>query len=328
MLDLLNGLANRHLFITGGTGVVGKCLLDALIEFNQQPEVSCRATVLSRNPHKFQLENPKYSQLDWLSYLEGDILSLPGRTDLRFNDVIHAAADTHLQQDPWLWIEQIVRGTRNVLEFAKLNGASRFINISSGAVYGEQPSDMESIPETYKGAPSTQIVGNVYGQAKRLAEQICTVYRSFGKLEIINVRLFAIASHHLPMNGPYAFSNFIANSVRGEPIIIKGNGQVVRSYLEGDSMAVAILGLIGMPNPPAVINIGSDKPVSILELANTIAEIFSNKAGVLVQNQLSEADGRNYYIPNVDLALSMGLLRLHAIDQIVFKVKNQLFLTK
>lgn len=324
MFELLKGLSGRHVFITGGTGVVGKCLLDALIDLNRKLSTPCQVTVLSRDPQSFQSKYPRYQESPWLKYMVGDIMSLQPRADLNFTDVIHAAADTHSQQDKWMWIEQIVRGTRNVLEFAKSSGASRLINMSSGAVYGEQPANLASIPETYMGAPSTQSIGNVYGQAKRMAEQVCTVYRASEKLEISNVRLFAIASHHLPLDGPYAFASFVASAMRGEPIVIKGSGDVVRSYLDGDAMAQAMLGLLQVEKLPDVINIGSDKPVSLSHLAEVVAEIFDIKAGVQVLNQTQGKTDRNVYLPNVDLALSLNLLSLQPLAQIVLKIKGEL----
>ena len=47
----------------------------------------------------------------------------------------------------------IVRGTYRVLEFAVCAKVKRFLLISSRAVYGKQPKDVERVPETYLGAP-------------------------------------------------------------------------------------------------------------------------------------------------------------------------------
>ena len=51
----------------------------------------------------------------------------------------------HHTGDPLAWLDQLVQGTRQVLEFARAAGVRRLLYTSSGAVYGRQPADVPAL---------------------------------------------------------------------------------------------------------------------------------------------------------------------------------------
>ena len=167
-------LSGRRIFVTGGTGFIGKTLLDHFVESAAAHAGRFDVCVLSRNPQAFLATCPQYAGHDWLRFRTGDVLSLAPDGE-RYTDMIHAAADTH-GVDGVTWTRQIVDGTRIALDFALSSDVRRFLLLSSGAVYGPQPAHVERIGEDFPGAPSTSSMAGVYGQAKRMAEQLCTVY--------------------------------------------------------------------------------------------------------------------------------------------------------
>ena len=132
--------------------------------------------------------------------------------------------------------DQIVDGTRNILDLAIASGAKRFLYTSSGAVYGQQP-DLENITEDWNSSPLTSNPLTVYSQAKRAAEHLCALYRETYGIETIITRCFAFVGQDLPLDAHYAIGNFIHNAFYSEKILVKGDGTPLRTYLDQSDLA-------------------------------------------------------------------------------------------
>jgi dTDP-glucose 4,6-dehydratase len=311
------GLADRRIFLTGGTGFVGCTLLDWLSVARDESRADFQVTVLSRNPAAFLHRHPEYANKSWLRFVQGSLDELPHTVD-KYTDVIHAAADTHLQGQAAAWISQIVVGTRNVLEFALRSGAERFLLTSSGAIYGPQPPDVDRLAEDCRIAPLTSSPSSTYGQAKRVAEQLCTAFQHEHGLSTVVARLFSFCGKHVPLDGPYAIGNFIRDALRGEDIRVKGDGTAVRSYLSGEEVAHWLIHLLRQAEPGEAYNVGSDQAVSMSELAHTVCRLLVPRNRVIIENALPDAAlARSKYVPSIEKAQLLGLTPKYSLNEIV-----------
>ena len=303
LVNNIEELRDCNLFISGGTGFIGKWLVHSLLYLNDSYNLNLKVEVLSRNPKKFIDSYPDFSQNDALSFIQGDV------RDFEFNSVsyssyqyvIHAAteADAYLNVDnPMLMSDVIVNGTKHMLDFAAATNAHKFLFLSSGAVYGEQPFTIDSLDEEYLGAPLTIEQGGAYAHSKRLAEFFCSHYsRKYGFYSII-ARCFAFIGPYLPLEAHYAIGNFINNGLMHKNITIKSDGKPLRTYMYATDMVVMLIKLLTICNETSIFNVGSKNVVSIKEVADLVAGYFSN-VEVEVLNQKRIID-RNYnYIPNV-----------------------------
>jgi nucleoside-diphosphate-sugar epimerase len=306
-------LTGRHLFLTGGTGTVGRTLLDWLARCPGP----FTATLLTRNAGAFRRDHPAQADLPWLRLVEGSLRALPSLPD-GVTDVIHAAADTHLGHGRAAWVEQIAGGTAALLDAARGAGAGRFLLVSSGAVYGPQPADLPAIPEDYRGAPDPLLPGSTYGQAKRVAEQLCTIAHHEHGLPTVIARLFAFGSRHIPRDGRYALGDFVRDALApgGAPIRVAGDGRAMRSYLSGDDTAHALVTALLRGEPGSAYNVGSDQALTVGELATRIRDRLSPGRAVAVAGAAGDGQ-RSRYVPDTARIGALGAARRSDLDRVI-----------
>jgi nucleoside-diphosphate-sugar epimerase len=312
----LHDLGGRHVFLTGGTGSVGRTLLDYL-DRCQAARGGLRVTVLTRDAAAFAARYPVQAARPWLSLVEGSLAGLPA-LPRDTTDVIHAAADTHLSTGHARWIEQIVGGTQSLIEAALLGAVDRFLLVSSGAIYGPQPASLSHLREDYAGGPDPLRPGSTYGQAKRVAEQLCTVAHSEHGLATVVARLFAFGSAHIPLDGRYALGSFVrdAQAAAPGPIAVAGDGTAVRSYLNGQDMAHALVVALTAGDPGTAYNVGSDQAVTIAELAERVRDRLSPNRDVRILGKAGDGQ-RSRYVPDVTRIAALGAAARSDLDSVI-----------
>ena len=262
-------------------------------------------TVLSRNPDAFAKHYPDLVRAAWLRVEKGDVCvqsSLPhGRS---FSHVLHAATDSTLgpRLSPLQRYDQIVNGTRNLLELAVACQAQRFLLTSSGAVYGPQPADLTHLPESYNAMPDPLNAGNAYGVAKRTAEHLCALYFKAYGLQTVVARCFAFVGQDLPLDVHFAIGNFIRDAMSKPAITVHGDGSPIRSYLDQRDLAVWLTRLLDRGLAGEAYNVGSDQAISIGELAHLVRTLLAPHKAVHVSHVALATSGRNLYVPSIEKA--------------------------
>ena len=286
-------LAGARIFMTGGTGLIGRWMLEALARSGVDAEV----VLLSRDPDAFTRRAPHLAARFRL--IRGDIMAFdaPGGG---FTHIIHAATDASAAlnaNDPRRMFDTIVTGTRRALDLAMASGNPRFFFLSSGAVYGAQPWDVTHVAEDWHGGPDPRDPRSAYGEGKRAAEMLCAIYaRQFG-LDVVNARIFALLGPLLSLDIHFAAGNFIRDAMAGRTIRILGDGRPVRSYLYLADVTVWLWTILLQAEPGAVFNVGSEDGVSIADLARRTATILGGP-GVEVLGQADPGWNAGRYVPS------------------------------
>lgn len=301
---LWDELRGQGIFITGGTGFFGCWLLESFCHINDKLALGAHATVLTRNPEAFAGKCPHLAANSAISLLRGDVRGFPFPTG-NYQFVIHAATDASEKQaadSPIDMLSTIVAGTERTLEFAATHGAKKLLLTSSGAVYGKQPSDLTHVPETYSGSPDPLDPASVYAEGKRTAELLCTLYGTKNGVECKIARCWAFCGPHLPLDQHFAIGNFIADVLAGRSIEIKGDGTPRRSYLYASDLAVWLWTILFRGPALTPINVGSSHDLSILELAQAVANCLNPRTEIRVAKQAVPGSSPSRYVPSVDRA--------------------------
>lgn len=293
----------RRILLTGGTGFFGRALLRHWRGLGERGPAE--VVVLARQPRDFLARYPEFQHLPWLRFHAGDMLhpsSLPQGQS--FSHILHAAADsTHGPRlTPLQRYDQIVNGTRHMLDFAVACGAARFLLTSSGGVYGAQPTNMDRIAEDYCGMPDPLNAENAYGVAKRTAEHLCALYRHERGLDTVIARCFAFVGQDLPLDVHFAIGNFIQAALREDHITVGGDGTPVRSYLDQRDLAVWLLALLERGAPGRAYNVGSPEALTIAELAGLVRDIIAPDKSVRILGEARSQGARSRYVPDVSRA--------------------------
>lgn len=289
------GLAGLRIFITGGTGFVGKWLLATLLDADEALGLDCRITVLSRDPAAFMRNWPAIAnRVEWVM---GDVRSFPINAN-RFDVIVHAATDVVAHASPEDVLATCLDGTRRVLTLARRCGASRLLLVSSGAVYGPLPDGMTHVPETNLGGPDPLLSSSAYGEGKRVSEWLAAQAAS-DVLEVKVARVFALVGPHLPLDKHFAVGNFIRAALTGEEIVIHGDGTPYRSYLYAADMAAWLWAVLLRGRSGRAYNVGADESISIAELAKRVCRVLNHAPRIVVQQQPRPGVSPSHYVPDI-----------------------------
>lgn len=299
-IPLWRELRGQNVFITGGTGFFGCWLLESFIWVNEFLGLNANATVLTRNPKLFIKKAPHLAKNHAVHLIQGDVRDFKFPKGEEFPFVIHAATDASAKlnrENPLLMFDTIVEGTKHTLEFAQTHGTKKFLFTSSGAVYGEQPLNNMYLHETYWGAPNTMNQESAYGSGKRAAETLCSLFPMETKI----ARCFAQIGYYLPMDTHYAIGNFIKDALNHQPIHINGDGTPIRSYLYAADLTIWLWTILFKGQSNRLYNVGSDKGVSILELANIVRQEVNPNVEINVACK-PDSKLRQRYVPSIQRA--------------------------
>ena len=311
--DVLEEFRDKNIFITGGTGFFGIWILETLAWANTKLNLNIKATVLTRNIKIFNKKALHIISNKSFSFIEDDVKNFKFPKQ-KFNYIIHAATDFHMEnskKSSLTIFDTIVEGTRRVLDFSVQCRADKILYVSSGAVYGKQPSGISHISEYYTGAPDLNSLISAYAEGKRSAEMLCTLYSGKYDLSIKIARCFAFVGPYLQLDENFAIGNFISSLLKNKKIIIHGDGTPIRSYMYVSDLVIWLITILIKGKNCYPYNIGSEEEISIEDLAKTIAGFSKKPLAVEINTKKTDSYEIDRYVPSTQKARKELGLKQH-----------------
>src|ERR1700736_5895053 len=139
--SLWQELRGERILITGATGFFGCWLLESFAWANRRLNLDACAVGLSRRTELLAIKAPHLAEDPAISLHAADVRhgDFP---EGNFSHCIHAATEASAKlnsEAPQEMFDTIVEGTRHALQFSSSRSVTRFLLVSSGAVYGIQP---------------------------------------------------------------------------------------------------------------------------------------------------------------------------------------------
>lgn len=253
--------------ITGGAGFLGVALANALV----------RQGIVVRALDDVSAGDP--ARLDpAVHFARGDVNDVPKLWSLLqgIDCVFHLAARVSVSESvlyPREYNATNVGGTVALLQAVRDAGVRRLVFASSGAVYGEQPT--ERVREDAVPNP-----GSPYAVSKLAAEHYVNTIGALWGIDTVILRVFNAygPGQQLRASHPPVVPAVLRQALGGGSIIVHGDGRQQRDFVYVDDVVAALSAASTAPNVNRlIINVGSGVPTSIMDLVSTVGRAIGRE---------------------------------------------------
>jgi len=264
---------SRHYLVTGGAGLIGSHLCDALVARGDR--VTCVDDL--RSGTRDNLAHAAASGR--FTYIEGDVAALGDvDVDAIFN-LACPASPTFYQRDPVGTLETCVLGAMRVFALARRRQLS-VVHASTSEVYGDP--EVHPQPETYWGNVNPIGPRGVYDEAKRYAEALTMAYHRQQGVDTSIVRIFNTYGPKMRPNDGRAIPNFLSQALAEKPLTIYGDGSQTRSFCYVDDLIRGLV-LLAESGEHLPVNVGNPGEYTILQLAEAILAATGSPSQILYE---------------------------------------------
>lgn len=271
-----------RILVSGGCGFLGSHIVDRLVAEGHEIDVVDNLWTGTK-----EFLNPG------AAYLFADVcdIELGAWADVsdKFDHILHLASPASPEKymaDPVGTMRANFVGALALRPLLRDGG--RFCFTSTSEVYGDPL--VSPLPESYRGSVSCTGPRSSYDESKRATEALLHELRRTQGLDIRCARIFNAYGPRTQPDDGRAVSNFVTAALRGEDLVVYGDGSQTRCFTYVDCIVEGLLRYFWLePRPyqidlghgnvgedvesvPTTMNIGCDRETTVLEIARHVAD--------------------------------------------------------
>ncbi len=267
------------MLVTGGAGFIGSHLTDLLLA--EGASVTVVDDLSTGRRQNLPASHPR------LRFLEADLSQAlaafgPGE---QFDEIYHLAAAVGVRlvvDDPIRCIETNVHGTADLLRFALAHGPdgrpAPTLIASSSEVYGKSERSPFSEDDDVVYGPTTRSRWS-YASSKAIDEYLALAYHQKHAMPAVVARFFNTVGPRQVGSYGMVLPNLVAAALKNADMPIHGDGRQTRCFCDVRDVAAALPKLLRLPACHGrVFNVGSDRSISIGELADLVAATLGSSS--------------------------------------------------
>lgn len=274
-------MGKRKILITGGAGFIGSSLAVKLAED--------KGNVITIVDNLLTGDVCRIPKLENVRFIKGDVNDNQVISSIfygnHFDYVFHYAAVVGVKrtiENPIMVLDDL-KGMRNILDLCKNTSVKRIFFSSSSEVYGEPV----ELPQHEYTTPLNSRLP--YAIVKNVGEAFLKSYKQEYDLDYTIFRFF---NTYGPLQSKdFVVSKFISAALKNEDITIYGDGSQTRTFcFVDDNIQACVNAFMKDEVMNDVINIGSDKILTVLELAEMIVNVSGSTSKIVHLPPLDEGD--------------------------------------
>ena len=242
-----------NIIVTGGAGFIGTNLIKQLLNDGSDIQSGYkRHKIVSLDNYSI---GTKENHQDGCIYYNIDIASTPNFSFFMTKPdfIYHLGARARIApsfDDPISYFDSNVKGTRNIMEFARQTGA-KVLYAGSSSFHGG-------------------VYANPYTFTKWLGEEICTMYNQVYNVNINICRFYNVYGPYSIVGGPYSTVIGIYQKAykENQPLLITGDGEQRRDFTHVEDVVGGLIKAAYSETTGKIFELGRGRNYSINELAN------------------------------------------------------------
>lgn len=272
--DIRKSVEDKNVLVTGGVGFLGSWICEVLVE--QGAKVICLDNLVSGLKSNISSMMDK----DNFKFIQHDVTQ-PIFFDEQIEVVMHLASRAspfEFEKFPIQILKANTLGILVALGIAKKHDA-RFLYTSTSEIYGSAT----EIPTNEECRGNVNPVGprSCYDEAKRCGESFVIAYKMQHGMDTRIARIFNTYGPRMRAEGVYGrvIPRFVEQALSNKPVTVFGDGSQTRSFCYVTDQVEGLLKLTFSERAKGeVVNIGSDKEITILELAKLVNELTNSSS--------------------------------------------------
>lgn len=262
----------KKILVTGGTGLIGRPLVDMLIESGANVRIASLDDPSRAHPEA------EFIQANLMKY--DSCLEVCKGMDYVFNLVGIKGSPAMTMKKPASFFVPTITFSINMMEAARQSGVERYLFTSSIGVYS--PAEVFYEDSVWKTFPSEN--DRFAGWAKRMGELQAEAYKieyNWDKISIVRPANVYGTYDNFDHNNAMVIPSLIRRALDGEnPLVVWGDGSAIRDLIHAKDVARGMmLAMEKGVNQP--LNLGSGVGVSVKQIVDIIVKNMDKKPEVV-----------------------------------------------